>query len=120
MRIVPRGKQARKVTITLVVLAAGAMTVVLWQAVFGDNGKPFAGQILLLEDSDRDFRLAPFEDRVIAYGANGKTVPKVHDLNICQTVGGCRSLSVAPDRRCFVACENVGNKITAYETGKGK
>jgi hypothetical protein len=120
MRIVPRGKKARKVTITLVVLFACGMAVVLWQAVFGDNGKPFADRILLLQDSDKDFRLAPFEDPVIAYAANGKTVPKVHDLNICQTVGGCRSLSIAPDRRFFVVCENVGNKITAWEIGTGK
>jgi outer membrane protein assembly factor BamB len=117
MRILPQG---RKLTIALVIIAAGVMLVALWQALFGDDGKPFAGRILLMQDSDRDFKLAPFEDPVIAYGSNGKTTRKVGDLNLCQTVGGSRSLSVAPNGRFFVVTENVGNKITAYETDTGK
>jgi hypothetical protein len=115
-----RGKKGRKITIALVLIAASVMLVALWKAIWGNNGKPFAGQILLLQDSDRDFKLAPFEDAVIAYRPNGHTVRKVRDLNICQTVGGCRSLSVAPDRRFFVVCENVANKITAFEIDTGK
>jgi hypothetical protein len=115
-----RGKKGRKITIAFVLIAAVFMVILLWKAVFGDNGKPFAGRVLLLQDSDRDFRLAPFEDPVIAYGSDGKTVRKVGDLNICQTVGGCRSLSIAPDRSFFVVCENVGNRITACETSTGK
>jgi hypothetical protein len=115
-----RGKKARRVTITLVLIAASIMMVALWQAIWGDTGQSFAGRILLLQDSDRDFKLAPFEDAVIAYGSDGKTIRKVGDLNIAQTVGGCRSLSIAPDRRFFVVCENVGDKITAYETATGK
>jgi len=111
-----RAKKRRKITIVLVLMAACVMLVALWQVVWGDNGRAFAGQILVLQDSDTDFKVAPFEDPVIGYGADGKTVRKVGDLNICQTVGGCRSLSIAPDRRFFVVCENVANKITAYET----
>jgi hypothetical protein len=112
--------KGRKITIALVLLAASFMLLMLWKAIWGDNGKPFAGRILLLQDSDSDFKLAPFEDSVIAYGPDGKMVPKVDDLNICQTVGGCRSLSIAPDRRFFVVCENVANKITAFEIDTGK
>jgi hypothetical protein len=116
MRILPQGRKARRFTIAVALLVVCLMAVAFWKAVFDDSGKSFAGRVLIMEDSDSDFKLAPFEDPVIAYGADGKAVRRVSDLNIAQTVGGCRSLSVAPDGRFFVVCENVGNKITAYET----
>jgi hypothetical protein len=54
------------------------------------------------------------------FGPNGKPVRKVSGLNICETVGGCRSLSVARDGRFFTVCENVGRKMTAYQVNAGE
>jgi hypothetical protein len=83
------------------------------------GGEP-AGRVMVLEDCDSDYRAPPFEDAVITFGQDGKPVRKVGDLNICQTVGGCRSLAVSPDSRFFTVCENVGNKLTAYQWNTGE
>jgi hypothetical protein len=76
--------------------------------------------VLVLEDSDSDFRTPPFEDEVIMFGPNGKAIRKVTGLNICETVGACRSLSVARDGRFLTVCENVGQKLAAYELKTGE
>lgn len=73
-----------------------------------------------MEDVDPDFRTPPFEDTVTMLGSEGKPLRKVSDLSICETVGGCRSLAVARDGRFFTVCENVGNKLTAYQLSTGE
>jgi hypothetical protein len=76
--------------------------------------------LLVLEDCDSNFRTPPFEDAVITFGASGKPVRKVTGLNIAETVGGCRSLSVAKDGLSFTVCENVSKKLTAYQLNTGE
>ena len=79
-----------------------------------------AARLLVLEDCDSDFRTPPFEDAVITFGANGKPARKVTGLNICETVGGCRSLSVDKDGRFFTVCENARQKLTAHKLDTGE
>jgi len=85
-----------------------------------DPGARTAAKFLILDDCDTDFRTPPFEDAALVFDANGKTLRKLGDLNICQTIGGCRALSLAADGRVFVVCQNVGDKLAAYETDTGK
>jgi len=76
--------------------------------------------VLVMEDSDVDFRTPPFEDIVTAFGPNAKSARLVTNLNLCQTVGGGRALSVSPDGRFFVVCEMVGKHLIGYELPGGK
>lgn len=76
--------------------------------------------VLVLDDCDDDFRTPPFEDAVIAFGPNGVSPRMATNLNLCQTVGGGRSLGVSGDGGFFVVCENVGKHLTAYDTQTGK
>jgi DNA-binding beta-propeller fold protein YncE len=99
------------------------LAVVYWTDGFGlivikGNLRSPAG-VLVLDDCDPDFKNPPFDDVVTMFGPDGKSSRKVGGLNIAQTVGGCRSLSVSPDGGFFVVCENVTNQITAYETKSG-
>ena len=110
--------------LVLTVIVLGGLLTVYWTggiAMFQQK-RPLTSPtgVLVLEDCDSDFRTPPFEDVVLMFGPDGKPVRKVRDLNICQTVGGCRSLSVARDGRFFVVCENVGNELTAYELETGE
>ncbi len=73
-----------------------------------------------MEDCDRDFRNPPFNDAVIAYAPDGSRSRILTNLNISQTIGGGRSLSVSGDGKFFVVCENVGKHLTAYETKEAK
>src|SRR6266446_3226619 len=82
-----------------------------------DQGLP--ARILVLEDCDNNYRTPPFGDAVLGFTADGKRLRKAGGLNICETVGGCRSLSVGPEGRMFVVCENVANRLTAFETETG-
>jgi hypothetical protein len=72
-----------------------------------------------LDNCDDDFRTPPFSDAVIAFGPKGRSSRLVTNLNVSQTVGGGRSLSVSADGRSFVVCENVGKHLAAYETQTG-
>jgi DNA-binding beta-propeller fold protein YncE len=74
---------------------------------------------MVLDDADPDFGAVRPKDCVYAF-ADGKITQKVEGLNICQTVGGARLFSAAPNGQFFVACENVPNHITAYETRTGR
>jgi hypothetical protein len=76
--------------------------------------------VLLLEDSDRDWKAPPFEDRVTEFFPNGTISSLVSNLNICQTVGGNRCLAVSPNGRYFLACEIVGKHLHCYELPSGK
>lgn len=102
------------------VLLFGGVVGVYWSQFQGYGILTSAAGVLVLEDSDSDFRTPPFEDAVLMFGSDGKTLRKVSDLNICQTVGGCRSLSMAMDGRFLTVCENVGNQVTAYQLNTGE
>jgi hypothetical protein len=75
---------------------------------------------LVLENCDDDYTTPPFEDAVSVCGSDARLGRKVGGLNICETTGGCRALSVSTDGASFLVCENVGHKLTTYETGTGK
>ncbi len=78
-----------------------------------------AARVLVLEDCDRDFRTPPFEDAVITF-AKGRPVRKLTGLSIAETVGACRSLSVAGNGHFLTVCENVAHTLTAYELNTGQ
>ena len=103
-------------------LLLGGLVAVYWigSALERKRFSASATGLLVLEDCDADFRTPPFEDAIITFGANGKPVRKVTGLNIAETVGGCRSLSVAKDGRFFTVCENVAQKLTAHQLDTGK
>jgi hypothetical protein len=111
-------KTWRLVLVALGVIVIG-LAAVYWTGEGGvfhrDGFSTSANRLLVLEDCDRDFRTPPFEDAVITFDAKGKPVRKVTGLNICETVGGCRSLSVAKDGGFFTVCESVGQKLSAYQ-----
>jgi hypothetical protein len=86
------------------VLLFGGVVGVYWSQFRGYGILASAAGVLVLEDSDSDFRTPPFEDAVLLFGSDGKTLRKINDLNICQTVGGCRSLSMAMDGRFLTVC----------------
>lgn len=104
------------------VLMLGVAVLLLCQlvALSQQPSSAFTSRVLLLEDCDKDYQNPPFEDAVILFGRKGNSLWRLSNFNICETVGGCRMLAVAPDGRFFVISENVGNKITAYETKSGK
>jgi hypothetical protein len=122
----PWSKTTRALTWVLVAVGflLGALVTLYWSSDGGlFHRKGFgtsAAGVLVLEDCDSDFRTPPFEDAVITFGANGEPVRKVTGLNIAETVGGCRSLSVSRDGRFFTVCENVANKLTAYQLDTGE
>ena len=61
-----------------------------------NEGSTSEARILVLDNSDSDFRAPPFEDNIIVFEANGKSLYRIADFNICQTVGGHRAISIAP------------------------
>jgi hypothetical protein len=119
-RLWPRLKKPSKwVLVTMVLLLSGLLAV-YWSQFQGKGILTSAAGVLVLEDCDRDFRTPPFEDAVLMFGSDGKPRRKVSDLSICETVGGCRALSVAMDGQFLTVCENVGNQLTAYQLGTGE
>ncbi len=75
--------------------------------------------ILVLNDSDRNRTKPPFEDRVHVLDAQGRQIRTLTSLNICETVGGSRAISVSGDGETFVVCENVTGRLSAYQTRTG-
>ena len=124
MRLWPKRTKSSRSALLAIVLLLGGVVAVYWSGDIGVfQGKGLftsAAGVLVLEDCDSDFRTPPFEDAVILFGPNGKPVRKVGGLNICETVGGCRSLSVARDGRFLTVCQNVGRKLTAYQLNTGE
>jgi hypothetical protein len=115
----PKGRRTAALVLTLV-LAVGLLAA-FWDPIcLFIRPDPSLSKILVLDDYDPDFRNPPFEDVVLSFTPRGRAIRKVKDLNICETVGGGRSLSVAPDGRFFVVCENVGKHLIAYDTQSGK
>ena len=115
MRIWPKTPRARKISLALALILAFTFVLVICRDLFDKPTAASLARVLVLDDSDPDFRALHPKDFVYAF-QNGKMIPKVAALNISQTVGGGRSLSAAPNGEFFVACENVANHITAYET----
>ena len=75
--------------------------------------------ILLLDNCDSNFRAPPFNDKVLFLDSKGEIITYIAGLNVCQNIGGNRAISVSGDGRFFVVCENVANKITAYDLKTG-
>ena len=116
----PKLTKSRKLVLLVVLILLCGLIAAYWCCDPGKGLADSATAIVLLEDCDSDYQTPPFEDAVITFDSKGKPVPKVRDFNICETVGGCRSLSVASDGRFFVVCENVGQKLTAYGLKTGE
>jgi len=119
MRIWPNTSKARRILATALIFAVAVVLWIIWVAYFDKPSRASLARILVLDDSDSDFKTPPFEDCVYAF-QDGKLIRKVADLNVCQTVGGDRSLSATRDGRTFLVCENVGNHLTAYNTQTGE
>ena len=118
MRVWPKTSKARRVSAAILILVVLGGLWFIGSSVFDKPDRASLARILVLDDSDSDFRTPPFEDCVYAF-PEGNLVRKVADLNVCQTVGGGRMLSAAQDGRFFLVCENVANHLTAYETQTG-
>ena len=76
--------------------------------------------VLVLDNRDSDFRTPPFDDGISVLDAKGSVISEIGGLNICQNIGGNRAISISPDGHWFVACENVGGSLTAYDTATGQ
>jgi len=76
-------------------------------------------RVLLLDNCDSDFRAPPFNDKVLFLDSKGEIIAHIGGLNVCQNIGGNRAISVSGDGCYFVVCENVANKITAYDLMTG-
>jgi len=76
--------------------------------------------ILVVDNADSDFKKPPFNDTVLLLSHKGETVKEVGGLNVCQEIGSNRLVAVSDDGSFFVVCENVADKITAYETTTAK
>ena len=98
----------------------GGLILLFWNSDFALFPHQHSSTVLVLEDCDTDFRKPPFEDAVTVFGPNGESSRLITNLNICQTIGGSRCLSVSHDGRFFVVCEIVGKHLKAYETQTGK
>ena len=75
--------------------------------------------ILVLDNCDSNYKFPPFNDVVLLLNDKGEVINKINGLNICQNIGGNRAISVSDDGCYFVACENVADKITAYDLSTG-
>lgn len=117
------GRRPRKTRVWIWVPAlglVGGLTVFLWSCDIALFPQKLNSTVLVLDNCDPDFKAPPFDDAVITFGSNGAASRIATHLNLAQTVGGTRSLSVSHDGRFFVVCENVGKRLTAYETQTGK
>lgn len=75
--------------------------------------------ILVLDNCDSDYKVPPFTDSVLSLNSEGKVINEISGLNICQNIGGNRAISVSQDGQFFVVCENVADKISAYNISTG-
>ena len=117
----PFGYSRKQLIPLLAVFAIVSLLAFLrWRQVANVQPATSGSTVLVLDDCDSDYKNPPFEDAVKTFGRHAELMKTVADLNICQTVGGCRALAVSPDGSFFVVCENVGDRLTAYETQTGK
>ena len=119
---IPKKWRRRRWVLFLAIIFIGGMTVFFWadDAVLFFRKDPSVSTVLVLDDCDDDFRTPPFEDAAIMFGPDRKPSRLVTNLNICQTVGGGRSLSVAANGDFFLVCETVGHHLNAYQTSTGR
>jgi hypothetical protein len=75
--------------------------------------------ILVLDNCDSDYKVPPFTDSVLFLNSEGKVINQISGLNICQNIGSNRAISASQDGQFFVVCENVADKISAYNTSTG-
>lgn len=75
--------------------------------------------ILVLDNCDSDYKVPPFTDSVLFLNSEGKVINQISGLNICQNIGSNRAISASQDGKFFVVCENVADKISAYNTSTG-
>lgn len=120
MRSWLKSPKTRYAALAVIIILAATSVAVFWDDVASRfrTPDPSLSKILVLDDCDDHFRLP--QDAVIGFDSKGKPVRRVSDLNICQTVGGPRSLSASPDGRFFLVCENVADELTAYDTQTGR
>lgn len=76
-------------------------------------------RLLVLDNCDSNYKSPPFNDVVLLLNNKGEVINQINGLNICQSIAGNRAISVSEDGRFFVVCENVANKITAYNLSSG-
>ncbi len=105
----------------------GAATLVVFCSVPVFAARKSAGppaskdaRILVFDNSDSDFRNPPFDDTVLFVTREGTIAKRIGGFNSSQQIGGSRPVTASQDGRFFVVCENVGDKITAYETSTGE
>ena len=75
--------------------------------------------ILVLDNCDSDYKVPPFTDSVLFLSSEGKIISQISGLNIAQNIGSNRAISVSQDGQFFVVCENVADKISAYNIPTG-
>jgi len=75
--------------------------------------------ILVLDNCDSDYKVPPFTDSVLSLDSEGTVINEISGLNICQNIGGNRAISVSQDGQFFVVCENVADKMSAYNISTG-
>jgi outer membrane protein assembly factor BamB len=109
-------------------LARGVGICLLAGLILSDSGaarceeKALAAKsprVLVLDDCDEDYQNPPFEDAVLAFDSAGQLVYRVGGLNVCQSVGAHRMISVSADGKFFVARESVGRRLLAYDMASG-
>jgi sugar lactone lactonase YvrE len=104
----------------LAFLLAGGLVVLYWNSDLILFPRSQTATVLLLDDCDDDFRTGPFKDALIAFPPGRASLRITSDLNICQTIGGGRSLAVSPDGRMLLVCENVAHHLSAFDLGTGR
>lgn len=72
-------------------------------------------RILVLDNCDSNYEVPPFNDEILLLNNKGDVINRINGLNICQNIGGNRAISVSDDGHFFVVCENVADKIAAYD-----
>jgi len=107
---------AHRYVVAAVILAVLLPVVVLAAQKSTHPSASNDARILVLDNSDSDFRNPPFDDKVLILTREGAIIKKIGGLNTSQQIGGSRVVTTSEDGRFFVVCENVADKITAYDT----
>lgn len=117
-----KNRRNKKWVFLLAIILIGGGTAFFWaeDAVLLFREDTSMSTLLVLDDCDEDFRTSPFDDAAIVLGPTRKPSRLVTNLNICQTVGGGRSVSMAANGEFFLVSESVGRHLNAYETQTGK
>ncbi len=87
-------------------------------------GNPTSSQtktvhLLVLDNADSDFKVPPFNDSFLLLTSRGEVIRKTSNLNVCQKVGSSRPITISEDGQFFVVCENVADRLSAYDVETG-